>query len=128
MRAGRVSGGAGKLAQRVTLGPHGLIADEPVESGGDDTGPAPHDFLLAALGSCTAITLRIYAARKGWPLENVDVALEQQKVEGGHEIRRTIRLDGPLDDEQRRRLLEIAEKCPVHKTLTGEIRIASKLG
>jgi putative redox protein len=127
MRSARVTPGAGKLQQRVAIGPHTVVADEPRDAG-DDTGPAPHDFLLAALGSCTAMTLRLYAGQKGWPLERVEVALEQAKVDAAHEIRRTVVIEGPLSAEQRARLLEIAERCPVHRTLLGEIRIVSKLG
>jgi putative redox protein len=129
VRDGKVATHAGtKLQQDVTLGPHALSADEPVDAGGGDAAPAPHDFLLAALGSCTSMTVKLYADRKGWPLERVEVALEQGREEGVHQMRRVITLHGPLSDEQRARLLEIAEKCPVHKTLTGEIRITSRLG
>lgn len=127
MRACRVKTRAGKFQQDVELGPHRIIADEPVADGGDDLGPAPHDFLLAALGSCTSMTIKLYADRKGWPLEKVEVELEQDKVEGVHEIRRVIRLHGPLTDEQRARLVEIAEKCPVHRTLTGPLRLPARL-
>jgi uncharacterized OsmC-like protein len=125
--------GEGKLSQAVMIGRHVLRADEPVEAGGDDLGPAPHEFLLAALGACTAMTVKMVAARKGWPLEHVEVQLRRGKLpsEGGGPpatlILRDILLDGPLDEEQRKKLLEIAEKCPVHKTLTGEIKIVSGL-
>jgi putative redox protein len=111
----------------VHIGPHHLVADEPVENGGDDAGPAPHDFLLAALGACTSITVKMYATRKGWPLTSCEVHLSQRKEDGKHVIERDIQLVGALDEEQRARLLEIANKCPVHKTLTGEIEIHSKL-
>lgn len=126
------STGEGKLVQAVMIGRHVLRADEPAESGGDDLGPTPHEFLLAALGSCTAITLRMVAARKGWPLEHVEVRLRRGALPAdnggpGTLILRDIVLDGPLDQDQRRKLLEIAEKCPVHKTLTGEIKIVSGL-
>lgn len=126
------STGEGKLVQAVMIGRHVLRADEPTDAGGDDLGPAPHEFLLAALGSCTAITLRMVAARKGWPLEHVEVRLRRGTLPPenggpGTLILRDIVLDGALDQEQRRKLLEIAEKCPVHKTLTGEIKIVSGL-
>lgn len=126
------SSGEGKLAQVVMIGNHTLRADEPVESGGDDMGPTPHEFLLAALGSCTAITLQMVAGRRGWPLTHVEVRLRRGKLppESGREgtlILRDIVLEGHLDEDQRRKLLEIAEKCPVHKTLTGEITIVSGL-
>ena len=125
MRRATVTTGAGKLSQDIVVGPHRLVADEPVSAGGDDAGPAPHDFLLAALGSCTAMTVQMYAGRKGWPLEGVEVALQQAKVGRVHEIRREVHLRGPLTHEQKTRLLEIAERCPVHRTLAGEIRIVS---
>jgi putative redox protein len=128
MRDATVRTGKSKHQQLIEIGPHRLIADEPTDVGGDDAGPSPHDFLLAALGSCTSMTLKIYADRKGWPLERVSVHLTQEKEGDAHVMHRTIELGGPLDDEQRARLLEIANKCPVHKTLTGTIRIVSDLG
>lgn len=112
-----------KLGQDVTVGALKLRADHEVADGGDDTGPAPHELLLAALGSCTSMTLRGYAARKGWPLTSVQVTLAGANADGRFVITRQIVLNGDLDGEQRRRLLEIAEKCPVHRTLTGEIAI-----
>jgi putative redox protein len=127
MRPGRVTTRAGKFQQNVEIGPHKLISDEPVADGGEDLGPSPHEFLLAALGACTSMTVKLYADRKGWPLEHVEVDLEQARVEGVHEIRRAIRLFGPLSEEQRTRLLEIAEKCPVHRTLTGPLRLVARL-
>jgi putative redox protein len=116
------------FATEIRIGPHYILADEPAENGGDDTGPKPHDFLLAALGACTSMTLRMYAQRKGWPLTGVHVHLTQEAIEGEHRFHRTIELEGALDDEQRARLLEIANKCPVHRTLTGKITVQSKLG
>lgn len=123
------------LEQLVTAGEHQFRADEPEAAGGNNAGPTPYEHLLAALGECTSMTLLLYARRKGIPLEKVVVELEDSRVhavdcadctskEGYiHEIRRQIRLDGTLTDEQRTRLLEIADKCPVHKTLTAEIKI-----
>ncbi|HZQ01758.1 MAG TPA: OsmC family protein [Reyranella sp.] len=129
----------GPLAETVTVGNHILPADEPVANGGNDTGPDPYGYLLGALGACTAMTLRMYARMKKWPLHKVRVQLTHDKIyakdcaecetkEGKiDKIERTITLDGPLSEEQRTRLLEIAERCPVHKTLTSEIRIATRL-
>jgi putative redox protein len=127
MRDATVHTGSGKFQQEIEIGPHRLIGDETVAAGGEDTGPAPHDFLLAALGTCTSMTLKMYASRKGWQLDRVSVRLSQEKEGDTHKIRRHIQLEGKLDDEQRARLLEIAAKCPVHKTLTGEIAIESDL-
>lgn len=127
MRDATVDTKGGKFQQDVVVGPHRLVADEPRENGGDDLGPAPHDLLLAALGACTSMTVKAYAERKGWPLARVHVELSQGKDGAAHVIERRIRLEGPLDEEQRARLLEIAGRCPVHRTLTGEVRIQSAL-
>ncbi|OLT05868.1 osmotically inducible protein C [Pseudonocardia sp. CNS-004] len=122
------------LAQHITVGPHHLVADEPVPVG-DDTGPTPYDLLLAALGACTAMTLRLYAQRKHWPLDDVTVSLRHSRIHAEDcancetqagmldRIERVIQLDGDLDDDQRKRLLEIADRCPVHRTLQSEIVI-----
>ena len=126
MRAVSVKWADGKLAQDVEVAGHHVRADEELEKGGEDTGPAPHELLLAALGACTAITLKIYAQRKGWPLQDAHVALTAANQDGVFVINRDIRLDGELDPEQRQRLIEIADKCPVHKTLMGEISILTR--
>ena len=114
---------------------HTLVADEPAEAGGADAGPTPYELLLAALGSCTSMTMLLYARRKGWSLEGVEVRLTHDRVHAADcadcettegridTITREIILRGPLDLEQRARLLEIARKCPVHRTLTSEIKI-----
>ena len=127
-----------KLQQTVTIGPHRLVADEPVAVGGEDTGPGPYDFLLTALGACTSMTMRLYADRKALPLDRVTVTLRHSKIyakdceecetrEGMlDQIDRVIGMEGALDADQRKRLLEIADKCPVHRTLTSEIRILTK--
>jgi len=134
-----VSGGPSGLAHEVRAGRHALPADEPLSVGGTDTGPSPYDYLLAALGTCTAMTLRLYADRKGWPLAGIDVRLRHQRIHADDcadcestsgridEIEREITLQGDLDSEQRQRLLEIADRCPVHRTLQGEIKVRTKL-
>jgi putative redox protein len=113
--------------QEIRIAPHLLVADEPVDKGGGDEGPEPHEFLLAALGTCTSMTLNLYARRKGWPLTSVQVHVSLTVGPEGAKFARRIELDGALDDEQRARLLDIANKCPVHKTLTGNIQIESTL-
>jgi uncharacterized OsmC-like protein/alpha-beta hydrolase superfamily lysophospholipase len=125
----------GPFEERVLAGGHRFLADEPQQHGGGGAGPDPYDLLLAALGTCTAMTLRLYADRKGLPLERVRVLLDHRKIHAEDcrdcetregfvdEIRRRIAIEGPLDDAARARLLEIADKCPVHRTLTGEIVI-----
>jgi putative redox protein len=130
---------AGPFAETIRSGAHVLAADEPAANGGNDTGLDPYGYLLAALGSCTAMTLRVYARMKKWPLHKVHVHLKHDKIyatdcadcetkEGKVDrIERTIELEGPLDEEQRQRLLEIADRCPVHRTLTSEIKISTVL-
>jgi uncharacterized OsmC-like protein len=127
------------LRQEIEAGPHRLAADEPVEDGGTDAGPSPYGLLLAALGSCKAMTMRLYARRKQWPLTGVTVRLEHTRIYAkdcetcetreGHidHIECEIELEGPLTAEQRERLAEIAERCPVHRTLTSEIEIITAL-
>lgn len=127
--------GEGTYANVVRVGPHVLAADEPPSVGGNDTGPSPYGYLLASLGSCTSMTVRMYANRKGWPLERVGVRLRHEKIhardceacetETGKidRIEREITLEGALDAEQRQRLLEIADRCPVHRTLHSEVAV-----
>jgi uncharacterized OsmC-like protein/alpha/beta superfamily hydrolase len=134
-----VTGGASGFAQDIVAHRHRLTADEPQEQGGTDTGPTPYDLLLAALGACTSMTLRLYANLKKLPLEGVRVTLRHAKVHAvdcAHcesqtgkidRIEREIEVIGPLSEEQRLRLLEIADKCPVHRTLTSEVEIVSRL-
>jgi putative redox protein len=124
--------GAGRYQQQVTVAAHTLIADEPVSMGGNDAGPAPFDYLLTALGACTSMTLRMYAELKQLPLERVSVTLTHEKVEVEGKgkidrISRRIGLEGNLTPEQRNRMLEIANRCPVHRTLSGNLEIDSSL-
>jgi putative redox protein len=121
------------LGQKITTGPHTLAADEPASLGGHDTGPTPYELLGAALGSCTNLTLRMYATQKGWPLEGVTTTVSHEKVTGEDNLKhdafhRAITLTGPLDDGQRARLLEIAERCPVSRTLkSAEVEMTYQL-
>jgi uncharacterized OsmC-like protein/fermentation-respiration switch protein FrsA (DUF1100 family) len=127
-----------KFQQTVTTGPHHLLADEPVAAGGEDTGPGPYDFVLAGLGACTSMTMRMYAERKSLPLERVTVTLSHSKIHAEDcaecetrvgmldQFDRTITMEGALDAEQRKKLMEIADKCPVHRTLTSEIHIVTR--
>jgi putative redox protein len=130
--------GSGAYTQEITAGHHRLVSDEPRPIG-DDTGPTPYDLVLAGLGACTSMTVRMYADRKGWPLERVRVTLRHSRIHAKdcadcetstgfvEHIDRDIELSGDLDDSQRQRLLNIAERCPVHQTLTSEVRIATSL-
>jgi uncharacterized OsmC-like protein/fermentation-respiration switch protein FrsA (DUF1100 family) len=127
--------GGGKFQQEVLSGPHRFLADEPVKVGGLDSGPGPYDLLLAGLGACTSMTMRLYADHKKLPLERVSVRLVHNRIHAEDclncetregmldRIDRNITMEGPLDAEQRKRLLEIANKCPVHRTLESEIEI-----
>ena len=130
--------GSGTYTQEITVGHHQLAADEPRPIG-DDAGPGPYDLLLAALGACTSMTVRMYANRKGWQLERVRVTLRHSRIHAEDcadcetrigwidHIDRDLELTGDLDDTQRQQLLHIAERCPVHQTLTSEVDIATSL-
>ena len=134
-----VHGAAEGLAQHVQAGRHSFAADEPERVGGTNTGPTPYDLLLASLGACISMTLRLYAERKKWPLKDVEVRLSHDRIHAQDcadcetkegrvdEIRLEVVLQGPLQDEQCARLMEIARRCPVHRTLTGEIKIRTTL-
>lgn len=117
-----------KLENTVACGPHMLVADEPVELGGGDRGLMPFELLAAALGACTNMTLRLYADRKGYALAGVSVALTQTVSGQDRLVERVITLTGELDAEARQRLLEIANKCPVHRALEGsKVKVATRL-
>ena len=130
-----VYGNAQGFTQEIVVGPHQLVADEPKGMGGDDEGPTPYDLLLAALGSCTSMTVTLYARRKSWPLQGVTARLRHSRIhatdcaecetkEGKMDrIELDVEFAGPLSDEQRSKLMEIAKKCPVHRTLTSETNI-----
>jgi putative redox protein len=131
--------GADALLADVQAGRHTFILDEPVSVGGQDRGPTPYDLLLSALGACTAITLRLYATQKKWPLEGIEVRLGHRRVHvldceacdkadaRLDEIHKELRLLGPLSEEQRQRLEQISQKCPVQKTLMAGVRISTEL-
>jgi putative redox protein len=128
--------GDGRLAQSIQAGRHAWTADEPIGVG-EDTGPTPYDLLLAALGACTSMTLRMYADRRGYPLDHVSVQLSHRRSHSDdcadplgrpcsvEHIDRQIRLTGSLDEAQRARLNEIADRCPVHRTLTGDVQVTT---
>ena len=134
-----VETGDGRYANRVLSGAHTLFADEPVAAGGSDRGPSPYEWLAGALGACTSITLRMYADRKQWPLERVRVLVRHRRVHAEDcrdcdtkaprldLLERELELTGPLDDAQRQRLLEIADRCPVHRTLAAGVTVRTRL-
>ena len=137
-RAIIVRGSAAAFVQEIVVGEHRLVADEPLSFGGGDAGPSPYDLLLASLGSCTSMTIAMYARRKQWPLESVTVTLRHSKIHAKDcedcetkdvkldRIECELELYGPLSEEQRARLVAIADKCPVHKTLTSKIDIRTR--
>ena len=134
-----VESGEGKFTEHLLDGRHRLVADEPAALGGNDRGPGPYELLLMALGACTTMTLRLYADRKRWPLERVSARLRHSRIHAEDcadcetregmldRIERVISLEGRLDAAQRQRLMEIADMCPVHRTLTSEIKIETTL-
>lgn len=129
----------GKFTQRIRSGKHEIIADEPASSGGNDSGPGPYDYVLAGLGACTTMTVRMYADRKQLPLEKVSVRLSHKRVHADDctdcestdskldVIERELTLEGNLDENDRRKFVEIADKCPVSRTLASEIDIRTTL-
>ena len=134
-----VRGAATGFAQEIIADPHQFVSDEPTSVGGTDSGPTPYDLLLAALGSCTSMTISMYARRREWTLERVTVRLRQSRVHAEDcaacetrvatltLIERDIELEGVLDEEQRAQLLAIANRCPVHMTLTSQVSIKTRL-
>jgi uncharacterized OsmC-like protein len=134
-----VNSGPSRFGQNISVGPHRLRADEPPDVGGNDEGPNPYELLLAALGTCTGMTVRLYAERKQWPLKGVEVRLAHSRIHAEDcaecetkqgmldRIDAEIIFTGDLSDEQKHRLMEIAEKCPVHRTLVSEIQIRTRL-
>jgi uncharacterized OsmC-like protein len=134
-----VKTGIGSYVTEIKAGGHGLIADEPLSAGGTDQGPNPYDLLISGLGSCTSMTLRMYADRKGWDLQEVRVHLQHDKIHSIDcnncentsgkidQIERKIELIGNLSSEEKQRLLEIADRCPVHKTLNSKVKIKTSL-
>ena len=134
-----VRGAATGFAQEIMAGPHRFVSDEPTSVGGTDSGPTPYDLLLAGLGSCTSMTIAMFARRKRWALEHVTVRLRQSRVHAEDcaacetrsatvtLIERDIELEGALDEEQRAQLLAIANRCPVHQTLTSQMNIRTRL-
>lgn len=127
----------GEFQQTIAAGPHRMLADEPLGVGGDDTGPTPYDLLLAGLGACTSMTMRMYARHKGWPLERATVTLRHEKIHARDceaceqtqgkvdRVEREIRIEGDLTEDQRARLMGIADRCPVHQTLRSDVQIVS---
>jgi len=134
-----VRGNAAGFAQEIVAGGHHLTADEPASMGGTESGPSPYELLLAALGACTSMTVALYARRREWPLEEVSVRMRHAKIHAEDcancetkegmldRVESEIELTGNLSEEQRAKLLEIAKKCPVRRTLTSEIDVRTKL-
>lgn len=139
MRPVIVRGGT-SLRTEISAGPHALVADEPLDAGGTESGPTPYDFLSAALGACTSMTMHVVAKREKIPLEGVELTIANDRMHAQdcadctttsgyiHRFTVKIRLEGDLTPEQRERLLTIAKRCPVYKTLSSEIRIDEELG
>jgi len=134
-----VKSGPSRYGQNISVGPHGIQVDEPRDVGGNDEGPNPYELLLAALGACTSMTVRMYAERKQWPLQGVEVRLTHSRIHAEDcaecdtkqgmldRIEAEITFIGDLSDDQRHRLLEIANICPVHRTLVSEVQIRTRL-
>jgi putative redox protein len=119
----KVHRGAGKLQHTIDIGKHHILTDEPPEVGGEDTGPAPHDLLAASLGACTALTVTLYARHKQFDLQDVQVRIEHAQQGDTYVLSRHLHYVGQLDDAQRARLTAVANKCPIHKLLSGQFNI-----
>jgi putative redox protein len=118
--------GDGPLQQVIEIGPHRILTDVGPEFGGQASGPEPHDLLAAALAACTTLTVNLYAKRKGWQLDDVRVTVRHGQEGGAYGLHRTIQYLGTLSEEEKGRLTEVANKCPVHKTLSGQIQITTE--
>lgn len=119
--------GVGALQQKMSVGDLHFLSDAEVINGGSGTGPSPHEYLAAALAACTTMTLKMYSGRKGWDLQNAIVTVYAERVDDVEKLTRDIELVGNLEAEQKERLMDIANKCPIHKVLTGEIQIKTQL-
>jgi putative redox protein len=119
--------GSGNYQQALDVGADHFVSDISVDKGGNATGPSPHEYLGAALAACTGMTLKMYANRKLWNLQDAIVTVDIERTNDVEKFKRSIKLVGPIDAEQRERLFEIAEKCPVHKALAGKIEIETQL-
>lgn len=118
--------GTGPLQQVVEIGPHRILTDVAPAFGGEASGPEPHDILAAALAACTTLTVKLYARRKGWQLDEVRVTIRHGQEGAAYALHRHIEYVGPLSSEEKARLTDIANKCPVHKTLSGQITITTE--
>lgn len=127
MRKVETQFGSGAYEQRITVGSHHLLSDVDASKGGSDSSPSPHEYLAAALAACTGMTLKMYASRKSWGLENAIVTVDINRVDDVERFTRDITLVGNLDAEQTARLMDIADKCPVHKALIGTITVETRL-
>lgn len=117
--------GTGPLQQVIEIGPHRILTDVAPQFGGEASGPEPHDILAAALAACTTLTVNLYAKRKGYALDEVQVAIRHGQEGAAYALHRTIHYIGALSDDDKARLTEVANKCPVHKTLSGQINITT---
>lgn len=118
--------GQGPMQQIIEIGPHRLLTDVSPALGGEDSGPEPHDLLAAALAACTTLTVNLYAKRKGYQLDEVRVTISHGQEGEAYALHRSIRYVGALSEEEKQRLTDIANKCPVHKTLSGQIQITTE--